>query len=224
MGTEWEAPPALRKRIAADLRPVRPLLVPWKRVLALAPVVLALCLGVPLLVFSPRKDIAHLGPVLSWGASLAQAAVATLLAVAAYREVVPGRALPARRLLGLIGLGFALAFGITLLSWWVSPFPVPPGAMGRWARGCFRLSFRDGLPLLALMVILAARGYLARPALAGALAGTAAGLLNDAGWRLMCAVSDPQHVLFGHMTVVPVLAALGAALTWAVARVQGMRR
>jgi tellurite resistance protein TehA-like permease len=82
-------PSALRDRVFADLRPVRPLADPWKRALVLAPLGLAL-LGLVHLRYGTRGD---LGGLLLWGLALLQIAVGVGLVVAALREVIPDRAL-----------------------------------------------------------------------------------------------------------------------------------
>jgi hypothetical protein len=56
-------PPELRRAIAADLAPVRPLPPPWQRALALAPIALVLLVAAPI-VFQFR-DLDALGFLLS---------------------------------------------------------------------------------------------------------------------------------------------------------------
>ena len=90
MPSEPTRPAGLREVIAAELKPVRPLLAPWKRVLVVG------ILGVVLLVAVPawyamRSDAAALGASLTWGASLLQAGLGLGLAFVALRLVVPGR-------------------------------------------------------------------------------------------------------------------------------------
>jgi hypothetical protein len=210
-------PGSLRDRIAADLRPVRPLLPPWQRAAILAPLGIALLVGTPLW-WQVRGDARDLGPLLLWGLSSLQVLTAVLLLAAALRDVVPGRALSARANAALLSGGIALAVAVTFLTWQASPSLMPAGAWARYTYLCFAFSFRDGLPVLLVFLAFAARGLLARPLLVGSLVGLAAGLMSDAGWRAFCSISEPSHVLVGHIGAVAGLAAAGAAISWAWAR------
>ena len=97
-------------------------------------------------------------------------------------------------------------------TWSLSAVRMPPGFWLEGARGCFRQSFTHGLPLLAVGVVLAARGLPSRPAVAGALVGLSAGVMADAAWRMVCVVTEPSHVLTGHLGAVLGLALAGSAL------------
>jgi hypothetical protein len=97
-------------------------------------------------------------------------------------------------------------------TWGASWVRMPPGFRVEGAIACFRQSFTHGLPLLAVGVLLTARGLPARPALAGALVGLAAGVMADAAWRMVCVVTEPSHVLTGHLGAVFGLALAGSAL------------
>src|SRR5262249_17479141 len=60
-----------------------------------------------------------------------------------------------------------------------------------------------------------------RPALAGGLYGAGAALTADAGWRLICPISTPWHVLTAHggsVLSITLLSALTAHLVAARAR------
>ncbi len=109
-------PQALRDRVFADLRPVRPLAEPWKRALVVAPLGLALVALVHLR-FGTRTD---LGALLLWGLSLLQLVVGLGMVVVALREVIPDRALSVRMQIGLLAAGLALAVGVTYLAWHAS--------------------------------------------------------------------------------------------------------
>src|SRR4029453_17252228 len=87
--TIGQPPAELRQAIAADLSPVRPLPPPWRRALALAPFAAVLLVAAPLLF--QFRDLDALGWLLSWGASLVQAAAGVGLVAAALRESIPGR-------------------------------------------------------------------------------------------------------------------------------------
>jgi hypothetical protein len=199
-------PSALRDRVFADLRPVRPLADPWKRALVLAPIGLLLVALVHMR-WGTRSD---LGAGLLWGLSLLQIAVGVGLVIAALREVIPDRALSVPVQIGLFVGGFALAVGVTYLAWHASPSIAPAAKRYLFWKSCFSGTIEVGLPALLVILALATRGMMWRPVLVGGLAGLAAGLIADAGWRTFCNVSEPAHVLSAHIAGVVALAILGA--------------
>lgn len=201
----------LRERIAADMRPVRPLLRPWQRAAWLVPVGLLVLAYGPFVLFWVNSA-AEQSPVLFWGTSLGQFALGMVLVGLGFSQVVPGRwrsgPATAAWLLAATAAVVALMSGM----WLARPFSIPGTIWWPAMRGCFRHTFVDGLPLLAICLVLAARGLPHRPALAGALFGLGAGLVSESGWRLVCTVSQPSHAMLGHLG-----GALGLALTGAVA-------
>jgi uncharacterized membrane protein YgdD (TMEM256/DUF423 family) len=208
-------PPArLRQAIATDLRPVRPLPPPGRRVLAMLPAALLVLLAAPT-VFWLRVDAAALGGWVLWGLSVAQGALGVALVRAALVEAVPGRQDDAR-VMALMAAGVLLVVGVTVVSASFSLVPlrapVVVGAM------CFAGSLTSALPLVAIAGVLAARAFPLRPAVAGALYGLGAGLVADAGWRLFCEFGAPSHVLVAHLGAVLAAMGLGAALATLLAR------
>jgi hypothetical protein len=201
----------LRERIAADLRPVRPLLQPWQRAAWLVPAGLLVLAYGPFVVYWVNTAVEQ-SPVLFWGTSLGQFALGMVLVGLGFSQVVPGRwrsvHATAAWLLGATGAVVALMSGM----WLARPFSIPGTIWWPATRGCFRYAFLDGLPFLAVCLVLAARGLPDRPALAGGLLGLGAGLVSEAGWRLVCTVSQPSHALLGHHG-----GALGLALVGAIA-------
>jgi hypothetical protein len=212
METNEAIPRALRDHVAADLRPVRPLLQPWQRVACLLPIGALLFLGVPLALFAVRSDAGQLGIWLAWGGSVLEFALAGVIAFAAFRDVVPGRTSGPRSAALVLALSGAVVLAMTWLTWSASPITAPSASWGPWTVSCLRVSFRDGLPLLIILLVLAGRGLVAQPALVGGLCGLGAGLVSDAGWRMVCSVSEPSHVVLGHLGAVAALTALGAVL------------
>ncbi len=203
-------PPALRDRVAIDLRGVRPLRRPWERVLALAPVGLFLLLAAPLVAFHVRTDVDRVSPLATWGVSFVQLAAGLALAGVAFRDVVPGRSVRGETLLAVLCAGAVLAPATMLATWLVSPVVLPAGVWGDSTAGCFRQSSVDGLPVLVLVLALASRGLTGRPAVVGALCGLAAGVVADASWRMVCVATQPSHVLVGHFGAVLALTLVGA--------------
>jgi hypothetical protein len=83
---------------------------------------------------------------------------------------------------------------------------------------CLGGSLATAMPAIALAGVLAARAYPTRPALAGALLGLGAGLMADAGWRLFCHFSEPDHVLPAHLGAIVAAALAGSALVAVICR------
>jgi hypothetical protein len=211
MSNEVLVPPALRRAIEADLRPVQPLASPWRRALWLAPVALVL-LVISETIFGLREDSPDLGLSLTWGASILQMLIGLAVMGFALREAVPGTLLT-RRTAGLVlATGIALILAITWATWASSQTFVPPRINRVVWLICVFGTFASALPALFAAAWLVRRAYPLRPALAGALYGLGAGLLSDAGWRLFCHFSDPGHVFAAHTLAVLMVTAAGAGL------------
>ena len=82
----------IRRLIASDLRPVRPLLPPSRRALALVPLAIAIVVGVPLAEFF-RTDLLALGFFRAWGLSILESAAGLAIVTLGLRESVPGRSM-----------------------------------------------------------------------------------------------------------------------------------
>ncbi len=204
-------PEALRARVAADCRPVRPLPPPHVRVLAVVPFAALVLVAAPLW-FSAREDSALLGWTGAWGISLVQAGLAFALMTAALREAVPGRAWAASEIAGWLAMPVVLVAAVTWTTWQASAVMVA----GPWwviAAMCVGGSLASALPLVAVSSVLSARAFPTRPGVAGLLGGLAAGLMADAGWRLFCHFSEPAHVLAAHLGGVAAAGCLGAVVT-----------
>lgn len=224
MAADDAARSSLRNRIAADLRPVRPLLEPWQRALVVSPLALLLLVALPLAVFHVRTDVDRLSPAVTWGLSVVQISVGLALVGSGFRQVVPGRWFGSVGVAILLGLGGAATLGAMWLTWHASPVRLPEVVWTESTAGCLRQSFLDGIPVLAACLVLAGRGLVARPALVGALAGLGAGVISDAAWRMVCVVTQPSHVFLGHFGAVVGLALAGAAAMSAWSRLRQRRR
>src|SRR5215510_1479407 len=86
-------PEALMRAIAQDLKPVRPSPQPLQLALRMVPLALMVS-SVILLAIGPRHDSAILGPLLTWGASAVQFALAIALVWIAAHESIPAARLP----------------------------------------------------------------------------------------------------------------------------------
>ena len=84
--------------------------------------------------------------------------------------------------------------------------------------GCFRVSAISAIPALFAAAWLAARAFPMRPGVAGALYGLGCGLIADAGLRLYCEYTVPEHVLLGHGGAILGAMALGAIVSKIIPR------
>jgi hypothetical protein len=214
------APKDLRDAVKRDLRPTRPLRPPLVRALVLIPIAVAIVLSVPGLRFF-RSDLQAIGFVKAWGFSFGQALAGLVIIAAALRESIPGRGLSRRAIATAIATG--LAIPVVLLAVTASAFNVgpEPGRALDEGVGCFRASAISAIPALIAAAILAARAFPLRPALAGALYGLGCGLIADAGLRLYCEYTVPEHVLFGHGGAILGAMAVGAVIASTVGRWRG---
>jgi hypothetical protein len=206
---------ALRSKIAADLSPVRPLPPPLRRTLAVAPLALVLLAAAPV-VFSFR-NLAPLGWLWSWGASIAQMIAGLAVITLALRHAIPGREWSRRALVALVVVLSLLFVAVTFATWQASPVDL---TRNWWLIGaiCAVSSAISALPVVVLASVLVTRAFPLRPLAAGAIAGFGAGLIADAGWRLFCHYSEPGHVIAAHFGGVLLAAAAGAALVRAMWR------
>lgn len=202
-------PAALRERIAHDLHPVRPLPSPARRALTLLPLGLALIVFIPML-WGLRSNVAALGAGMAWGLSAIQSLAGLLIVGVALREAVPGRQLSWKALAASIVAAVALFVGLTLATQAAAPNHEPPGVVVRYLWECFWMSATTAIVPLAIAGWLAARALPTRPAVAGALYGLGAGLMNDAGVRLFCWVDSPRHVILAHGGSILLLTIMGA--------------
>src|SRR5262245_48569241 len=100
-----------RLTIARDLRPVRPLWPPARRVLVLVPIALATLVAIPTVYFF-RSDFALLGFFRAWGLSLLESFVGLVVVTLALVESIPGRSLSSRTLAAAFIGGLATPFVI----------------------------------------------------------------------------------------------------------------
>jgi hypothetical protein len=224
-------PEALMRVIAQDLRPVKP--APQPRQLALRMVPLALLVSsLILLAIGPRHDLRVLGPLLAWGASAAQFAVAIALVWIAAHESTPAARLPRQVVFSAAAAASLLVVFVTLLTLSTSPaseplLRVPPLVNEKLRTSPWIMGFACGIgSTLAGGILVLLFGWVfrnslaARPAVAGALYGAGAGLAINAGWRVACPVSTLWHSLGAHGTAIIATVILGAL----IGRVLGNRR
>lgn len=196
----------LARRLASDLRPVRPL--PRLRV-ALGVVLAAW--GLAMLAYLATGDrLATLAAGLPWASpGFAGALVGLALAAAggtlcALADAVPGRECEARggRALAAAGLALAAAGGVRATAGADPTLATPTGTVM-----CILKATALGLlPALGLAAFLS-WGAPGRPLAAGVGALLGAGALGAFVVHLACRADGPLHVLLGH-ALAPVLIAL----------------
>lgn len=211
------APKDLRAAIKRDLRPTRPLWSPYVRTLVLIPLAVAIVLSVPGLRFF-RSDMHAIGFIKAWGFSFGQALAGLVIIAAALRESIPGRGLSRGRIVATFAIGLAIPFVLLVVT--ASAYDVGPAPGQAFEEGvsCFRVSAISAIPALIAAAWLAARAFPLRPGIAGALYGLGCGLIADAGLRLYCEYTVPEHVLFGHGGAIVGAMAVGAIAASVVSR------
>lgn len=191
------APDPLRRAVAEDLRPVRPLLPPFRRALILLPLAAVIVVAVPLLHFF-RSDMAALGWLGSWGLSFAEAFGGVLVIALALRESIPGRLLSGAAVGATLIVGLLVPYAVLAATAPNFAIGAPPGA--GWSDGlaCFRTSASAAIPALLASAALVFRALPVRPGMTGAIYGLGSALIGDAGLRLFCEFTVPSHVIGAH--------------------------
>jgi hypothetical protein len=205
-------PEALMNAIAQDLKPVRPSPPPLRIALRMAPLALVISTLV-LLAIGPRQDSNVLGPLVTWGASAAQFALAMVLVWIAAHEGIPAGRLPRPIVYAAVAAGSVVVVLVTLVTFSVSPaaqpLRAPPLIVGL---VCAIGSTIAGGLLVLIFSWIFRKSLATRPAVAGALYGAGAGLAINAGWRVACPVSTPWHALGAHGAAILATVIAGALI------------
>jgi len=214
-----QVPDNLRAAIAADLRGVRPLPPPGRRLVWVAACAAALVAAV-LFFAGLRPNGGSLGPLLLWGVTAVQLIVGVALCGLALREAVPGAGASTSGKAAALGAGACFqVFASVACADATGGSPAAPFWQGD---KCMGLEIVIALPALLVTAALVARAYAVRPEWAGALGGVGAGLVADAIWRLVCPYCDLVHLLVWHSGAIALLAlvglAAGALTSWQRAR------
>jgi hypothetical protein len=209
-------PDALLQAIAADLRPVKPAPLPFRLALRMAPLALLLSASI-LFALGVRPDSRILGPLLTWGASAAQFALALVLVWVAAHESTPAARLPRRIVYAVAATAALSVITITLSTFSMSPGGprrVPPLIGGLI---CGLGGTLAGAALVLLCTWIFRNSLATRPTLAGGLYGLGAGIAINAGWRIACPVSTLGHALGAHGVAILATTLIGALIGRAAA-------
>lgn len=205
----------LKKQVASDMRPQKPLAASWMRAMLLLPAFLVLLIVV-LAGFGLRSDYLTLGALGSWGLSLLQLVIAFGLIWAGLQMVIPGSG-PSMVVVTSLGLlAIILHILVAGITFELSPVYLPEGREWALTVICFLMIFLLGILPLSVASLLAARGFTWLPALVGGVCGLGAGLAAEAIWRIHCSVTSWDHILSSHTTAVFGILGLGvvAGLFW----------
>jgi hypothetical protein len=209
-------PATLYDAVRRDLKPVRSLISPELRALALLPVAVLLLVGLP--EFWSWKTHVALAPGPSWAASVVEMLLSLVVLAAAFREAVPGRELSTRALVVLISVsgGAFIAINATTRG----PPAVPEALWFHWFRECMVTAVTFSIPAFIAPAWLVSRALPNRPALTGALCGLGVGVMADAGLRLFCWDGDYVHILVAHGGAILLLVTLGALCATLIERIK----
>ena len=205
--------PALFERIAGSikpsLRPVHPMPPAWLltagliligAVVALTGAARAGFYGIERLTTFERVLIFPALVLLLWAAA---AEFAASMVPGSRRRMYPG-VLLAISCLALMGV-----FAVVFRDYHTTHF-VAAGV------ACFVAGLAHAIPVALLSWLLLRRGFAVNPVTAGAVAGTLAGLAGVTMLELHCPNFQVLHVLVWHTAVIPVGAAVGALIAWAL--------
>jgi hypothetical protein len=205
-------PEALIQAIARDLKPVRPSPQPFLLALRMAPLAL-LVSSLILVAIGVRRDSGTLGPLLTWGAPSGQFLLAIALVWIAAHESTPAGRLPRQIVVSAAVAAVLVVVIVTLLTLSTSPASRPARDL-RWTAdfACGFGSMVAGGILISLFAWMFRNSVAARPTMAGALYGAAAGVAINAGWRTACSVSTLRHALGAHGMAIIATVLLGALI------------
>lgn len=212
-----DLPENLRRAVAADFEPVRPLPPAWMRTLQ-AVAIAAVALGMMIIFFkiSLRPDMDQLPMWLSWGCTGLQLIVGVILVGMALREAIPGSSVPTGAVVLAVSTGLLMQVLVGIATWMHSPgMPLENGQGLKMGISCATHDVALALPALVVTLWLVFRALPMRPSIAGILGGTGAAVTADALIHIICPMSDLRHVLVWHSGVIIGLMLVG----WSVGRI-----
>jgi hypothetical protein len=218
MDRSLKPPEALLRAVAQDLKPVKPSRRPLRLAVETAPFALVVS-SLVLLAIGIRGDSGIIGPLMTWGASAAQFALAIVLIWIAAHESTPAGRLPKGIVYAASIAALFLVVAITLSTFWISPAGStlrvgPPVKVPLWVMDlvCGVGSTIAGGILVLLFSWMFRNALAIRPTVAGALYGAAAGVAINAGWRIACPFPTIRHALGAHGIAILATVLLGALI------------
>jgi len=208
-----EVDPALLKRIAesinTSLRPVRPLSPTWALTGGLA--FISVAVAVTAAGFAGFYGIEQLG---FWERGLIFSVLGILVWVAGQefvRQLIPGsrQRLGAGAFLTFVSAALLCVFAVVFRNYHTEHF-ISAGI------ACLRTGLLLAIPAALLSWLLLRRGFAVNPVAAGLVGGALAGLCGVTMLELHCANFQAPHVLLWHTAVVPLSAAAGGLVAWAL--------
>ena len=205
--------PALLKRIAdsinSSLRPVRPLPPTWVLTGALALICAAVAVAA-----AARAGFYGIEKLGTWERVLIFTTLGILVWAAGkefVRQLIPGsrQRLGVGALLMIVGAALLGVFALVFRDYRTDHF-ISAGI------ACLLTGLLLAIPAALLSWLLLARGFAVNPVAAGLVGGALAGLCGVTMLELHCANFQALHVLVWHTAVVPLSAALGALVAWAL--------
>jgi hypothetical protein len=212
-GVAPEVEPALLKRIAdsinSSLRPVRPLPPAWVLTGGLALICAAVAVAA-----AARAGFYGIEKLGTWERVLIFTTLGILVWAAAKEfvsQLIPGsrQRLGVGALLMIVGAALPGVFALVFRDYRTDHF-ISAGI------ACLLTGLLPAIPAALLSWLLLARGFAVNPVAAGLAGGALAGLCGVTMLELHCANFQALHVLVWHTAVVPLSAALGALVAWAL--------
>jgi hypothetical protein len=212
-GVAPEVEPALLKRIAdsinSSLRPVRPLPPTWVLTGGLALICAAVAVAA-----AARAGFYGIEKLGTWERVLIFTTLGILVWAAAKEfvsQLIPGsrQRLGVGALLMIVGAALLGVFALVFRDYRTDHF-ISAGI------ACLLTGLLPAIPAALLSWLLLARGFAVNPVAAGLAGGALAGLCGVTMLELHCANFQALHVLVWHTAVVPLSAALGALVAWAL--------
>lgn len=206
MSDRIELTEALRRAVAADIEPVKPLPPPWVRILWAGPLAVVMAVGT-LVAFGLRSDLQGVEVVIAWLPMILQISLGLAVLAIALQETVPGMRVAKPVVYGVCISALALHLAVNIIMWLRDPMGYEDFLTSWWS--CIRYEILLGVPFLAIVTYMAGRALPIRPRYIGLLAGFGSGVIADASWRMVCPVSVPMHFLTAHLGGMLMLGATG---------------
>jgi len=206
MSDRIELTEALRRAVAADIEPVKPLSPPWVRILWAGPLAVVMAVGT-LVAFGLRSDLQGVEVVIAWLPMILQISLGLAVLAIALQETVPGMRVAKPVVYGVCISALALHLAVNIIMWLRDPMGYEDFLTSWWS--CIRYEILLGVPFLAIVTYMAGRALPIRPRYIGLLAGFGSGVIADASWRMVCPVSVPMHFLTAHLGGMLILGATG---------------